>query len=101
VTSYQFILLQENQQERKVNQATTTGTTLKVGKFKDNTLHSEKNFGNFILNSVVKTGSSVSSRAMNKVLPTTRTFFKTQKDLLITLVVPHGHCSPVSIFPVL
>jgi hypothetical protein len=35
VTSHQFTLLQENQQQRKINQATTTGITLEVGKFKD------------------------------------------------------------------
>jgi hypothetical protein len=70
VTSHQFILLQENQQQRKINQATTIGTTLKVGTFKDKKrLNSEKTLGNMILISVVKTGRSVSSRAMNEVLP--------------------------------
>jgi len=35
VTSHQFTLLQENQQQRKINDATTTRNTLKVAKFKD------------------------------------------------------------------
>jgi len=35
VTSHQFTLLQENQQQRKINQAITTRSTLKVEKFKD------------------------------------------------------------------